>query len=189
MSINILSTCFVLLLLCSHVYVVHSFRIKSNICTPTSTNFFDPFLYASNSQMLHDKHVGSTSAISRINFPVALISSALLNPSVSFASEDLPAQTLIAANTIRPALDSFITVMNLLFLCRTVLSWYPKTDIKRFPYSLISWPTEPFMQAARSIVPPAFGVDISAIVWIMLLSFVKEVFTGQQGIMTLIEKA
>lgn len=89
---------------------------------------------------------------------------------------------------LRPALDALVSIMSLLFLFRTVLSWYPKTDLTRFPYNAVVWPTEPLLVPMRSLIPPAFGVDISSIVWIMILSFVREVFTGQQGILTLLER-
>ena len=97
--------------------------------------------------------------------------------------------TLGVALVIRPVLDTFIFIMNFLFVCRTVMSWYPKTDIKVFPYNAIYWPTEPLLAPAREVIPPAFGVDVSAIVWISLLSFLHEILTGQQGILTLLEKS
>jgi YggT family protein len=40
----------------------------------------------------------------------------------------------------------------------------------------------------RELIPPAFGVDISAIVWVGVLSFMREVLTGTQGILALVEK-
>ena len=40
--------------------------------------------------------------------------------------------------------------------------------------------------SARAVLPPAFSVDMSAIVSVMLLSFCREVLTGQQGIRTLL---
>ena len=100
----------------------------------------------------------------------------------------LAAQQDMALTVGRPVLDSFVNVLSLLMICRTVLSWYPKTDVKAFPYSLIVWPTEPLLAPTRAIVPPAFGVDVSSLVWIAVLSFIREVFTGQQGILTLMEK-
>ena len=93
------------------------------------------------------------------------------------------------ALVIGPVLDTFIFIMNFLFVCRTVMSWYPKTDIKVFPYNAIYWPTEPLLAPAREVIPPAFGVDVSSIVWISLLSFLHEILTGQQGILTLLEKS
>lgn len=93
-----------------------------------------------------------------------------------------------AISVARPVIDIFVNTLSLLFICRTVLSWYPKTDLKKLPYSLVAWPTEPLLEPVRSLIPPAFGVDISAIIWIMLLSFLREILTGQQGILTLMER-
>lgn len=96
--------------------------------------------------------------------------------------------SLSAIPVARTVIDIFVNTLSLLFLCRTVLSWYPKTDLKEFPYSIAAWPTEPLLLPVRSLIPPAFGVDVSAIVWVMLLSFLREILTGQQGILTLLEK-
>ena len=89
----------------------------------------------------------------------------------------------------RPIIDIFVNVMCVLFLFRTIISWYPKTDLNKFPYNIIAWPTEALAQPVRAIIPPAFGVDISSIVWIMFLSFTREILTGQQGLLTLLEKS
>ena len=96
--------------------------------------------------------------------------------------------SMAIAKVISPILDAFIFAMNFLFVCRTVISWYPKTDLTILPFSAIVWPTEPLLVPVRELVPPAFGVDVSAIVWISLLSFLHEILTGQQGILTLLEK-
>lgn len=96
--------------------------------------------------------------------------------------------SMAIAKVISPVLDAFIFGMNFLFVCRTVISWYPKTDLTILPFSAIVWPTEPLLVPVRELVPPAFGVDVSAIVWISLLSFLHEILTGQQGILTLLEK-
>jgi YggT family protein len=88
----------------------------------------------------------------------------------------------------RTVIDIFVNSLSLLFLVRTVLSWYPKTNLNEFPYSIAAWPTEPLLVPVRSLIPPAFGVDVSSIVWIMLLSFFREIITGQQGVLTLLER-
>ena len=100
------------------------------------------------------------------------------------ADTDPVVQALIV---VKPTLDVLINTMSVLFLARTIMSWYPKTDIRKFPYNAIVWPTEPLMAPARELLPPAFGVDISSIFWLGLLSFVREILTGQQGILTLME--
>jgi YggT family protein len=110
--------------------------------------------------------------------------SLLLAPSIASA-EDIVNTAVIA----RPIIDIFINTLSVFFLCRIIISWYPKTDLKKFPYAAILWPTEPLLAPVRDLVPPAFGVDVSPIVWIMLLSFLREILTGQQGILTLIEKS
>ena len=63
---------------------------------------------------------------------------------------------------------------------------YPKTNKNEFPFNAIFWPTEPLLEPIRSLVPPAFGVDISSIVWIGILSFFREILTGDQGILSLV---
>lgn len=112
-----------------------------------------------------------------------LLWSILVPTDVMAASEDLSALAIF-----RPTFEIFVNTMCVFFLCRTVLFWYPKTDLKKFPYNVAVWPTEPLLEPVRSLVPPAFGVDVSALVWIALLSFFREILTGQQGILTLFER-
>lgn len=112
-------------------------------------------------------------------------------PGLVLASDSVSqdsSSTLELIRVVKPILDTLTTVLSILFLCRVVISWYPKTNLKEFPYNIIAWPTEPLAEPVRALIPPAFGVDISPLVWIGLLSFVKEILTGQQGILTLIEK-
>lgn len=108
----------------------------------------------------------------------------LVLPTVAYAGDSEAA----IAGVVRPILDNFVNIMSLLFICRTVLSWYPKTDLTKFPYNVAVWPTEPLLVPVRELIPPAFGVDISAIVWVGVLSFIREILTGQQGILALVEK-
>ena len=102
------------------------------------------------------------------------------------AEVDPVVQSLIV---VKPSLDILINTMSVFFLARIILSWYPKTDLKKFPYSAVVWPTEPLMAPTRELLPPAFGVDISPIFWLGLLSFIREILTGQQGILTLLQES
>ena len=40
----------------------------------------------------------------------------------------------------------------------------------------------------RKVVPPFNGLDVSPIVWVAVLSFLSEVLTGPQGILSLIQR-
>lgn len=103
----------------------------------------------------------------------------VLSPALASAAVD---NAVVAAKF---PLEVFINTLSIFMLARIVISWYPKTDLTAMPYSLAVWPTEPLLEPVRGLVPPAFGVDVSPIVWLALLSFFREIFTGQQGILTL----
>jgi len=82
-------------------------------------------------------------------------------------------------------LGPFLNFFSFAMLCRIVLSWYPTANINELPFNLIVWPTEPFLRLLRGSVPPAFGVDITPVVWLGLFSFMNEIFLGQQGLLTM----
>jgi YggT family protein len=70
-------------------------------------------------------------------------------------------------------------------LARVVLSWYPNTKVSDFPWIIVAVPTEPLLRAIKGVVPPAFGVDITPIVWLGFFTFVNEILLGQQGLLTM----
>jgi YggT family protein len=53
------------------------------------------------------------------------------------------------------------------------------------PWILVAWPTEFLLRLIRNAVPPAFGVDITPIVWLGIFTFVHEILLGQQGLLTM----
>ena len=61
-------------------------------------------------------------------------------------------------------------------------------DLNKLPVSLIAWPTEPFLKVTRVVVPPAFGVDISPIIWFAFLNFLREILISDQGILTILQQ-
>jgi YggT family protein len=77
-------------------------------------------------------------------------------------------------------------LMILLFVLRIVLTWYPQADVQRFPLNFVCWPTEPFLRITRNIIPPLGGVDISPIIWVGILSLLRELLLGQQGLLNLL---
>ena len=84
------------------------------------------------------------------------------------------------------SLGLLLGLMTFLFIFRIVLTWYPQLDLNRFPFNIVAWPTEPFLIPLRKIVPPIGGVDITPIIWVGILSLVRELLIGQQGLLTLL---
>lgn len=85
----------------------------------------------------------------------------------------------------RSYLDIGLAIFSLLFFLRIPLTWYPQMDLKKLPQAIVAVPTEPFCAAVRKLTPPLFGVDISPIVLYAILSFIREIFLGQQGVLTM----
>mmetsp|Transcript_1326 Transcript_1326/g.1129 ORF Transcript_1326/g.1129 Transcript_1326/m.1129 type:complete len:97 (+) Transcript_1326:186-476(+) len=82
-------------------------------------------------------------------------------------------------------LGPFLNLFSFAMLCRVVLSWYPKTNLNEMPWLLVTWPTESLLRSIRNAIPPAFGVDITPIVWLGVFSFFNEILLGQQGLLTM----
>jgi YggT family protein len=82
-------------------------------------------------------------------------------------------------------LGILFALMTLLFIFRIVLTWYPQIDLNQFPFSLVAWPTEPFLAPTRKIIPPLGGVDISPVIWVGIFSLLREFLVGQQGLITM----
>ena len=86
---------------------------------------------------------------------------------------------------LRPALF----VGQSLMLLRIVLSWFPEVKETEVPWVFAYVPTEPLLKVTRKVVPPAFGVDISPVVWLAIFSFTGEILIGPQGIFNLIQRS
>jgi YggT family protein len=63
------------------------------------------------------------------------------------------------------------------------LTWYPQADLSRLPFSLVAFPTEPFLAPTRKVISPLGGVDISPIIWVGIFSLLREILLGQQGLL------
>lgn len=96
------------------------------------------------------------------------------------------ATTIEWATLLNWVLGPILGLMILLFVLRIVLTWYPQADLQRLPFNLICWPTEPFLVVTRKWIPPLGGVDISPIIWVGLLSLIRELLLGQQGLLNLL---
>ena len=82
------------------------------------------------------------------------------------------------------ALGLLLAAWTLLFLFRIVLTWYPAIDLSQGPMRLIGAPTEPLLALTRRLIPPIGGVDVTPVVWVGLLSLLRELVVGQQGLLT-----
>ncbi len=76
-----------------------------------------------------------------------------------------------------------LSLYTVLFLFRIILTWYPEVDLNKLPFAIAAWPTEPFLIPTRKLVPPIGGVDISPIIWVGVVSFLREILVGQQGLL------
>ena len=83
-------------------------------------------------------------------------------------------------------LSILLAIMTFLFIFRIVLTWYPQVESKKFPFNLVIAPTEPFLAPSRKLISPIGGVDITPIIWVAIISLVREVLVGQQGLISML---
>ena len=50
---------------------------------------------------------------------------------------------------------------------------------------LIAIPTSSVLNFTRKVIPPIGGVDVGPIIWIGIISFLREILVGQQGLIKL----
>ena len=77
---------------------------------------------------------------------------------------------------------SYLTVI---FLIRLILTWYPKIDLNKGLWLLISIPSSSVLNLTRKLIPPIGGVDVGPVIWIGIISFLREILVGQQGLIKL----
>ncbi|WP_082325902.1 YggT family protein [Synechococcus sp. GFB01] len=77
-----------------------------------------------------------------------------------------------------------LALWTLLFLFRIVLTWYPQLDLSRGILRLVGLPTEPLLAPTRRLIQPIGGVDVTPVVWVGLVSLLRELLVGQQGLLT-----
>ena len=87
-------------------------------------------------------------------------------------------------------LGIFLSFLTLAFLIRLILTWYPKIDFNKGFWLLIAFPTSSILNFTRKLIPPIGGVDVGPVIWIGIISFLREILVGQQGLIKLaIEKS
>lgn len=91
------------------------------------------------------------------------------------------------ASTVASILKPAISVASFFMIVRIVLTWFPETKSKEFPWLLFYYTTEPVLGFTRQVFQPVGGVDISPIIWVSFLSFMNEILVGPQGILILLQ--
>ncbi|MCJ2541646.1 YggT family protein [Thermostichus vulcanus] len=82
-------------------------------------------------------------------------------------------------------LSPLLAIYTLLFVLRIFLSWYPQLDTSRLPYSWVIGATEFLLRPTRKLIPPLGGVDMAPVVWVGLVTLLREILLGQQGLLTM----
>ena len=77
---------------------------------------------------------------------------------------------------------SYLTVI---FLIRLILTWYPKINLNKGFWLIISIPSSSILNLTRKVIPPIGGVDVGPVIWIGVISFLREILVGQQGLIKL----
>ncbi len=82
-------------------------------------------------------------------------------------------------------LGIFLSFLTIVFLIRLILTWYPKVDLNKGLWLLISIPSSSILNLTRKLIPPIGGVDVGPVIWIGIISFIREILVGQQGLIKL----
>ena len=77
---------------------------------------------------------------------------------------------------------SYLTVV---FLIRLILTWYPKIELNKGLWLFISIPSSSILNLTKKLIPPIGGVDVGPVIWIGVISFLREILVGQQGLIKL----
>jgi len=108
----------------------------------------------------------------------------------ALADLSLPAPAGVAIASLLPGFNLVLglglALWTLLFLFRIVLTWYPQVDLGKGVMRLVAIPTEPLLTVSRRLIQPIGGVDVTPVIWVGLISLLRELLVGQQGLLSLI---
>ncbi|MAK08617.1 YggT family protein [uncultured Prochlorococcus sp.] len=88
-------------------------------------------------------------------------------------------------NVLDLTLGILLSFLTLVFLIRLILTWYPKVDLNKGFWLFIAVPTSSILNLTRKLIPPIGGVDVGPVIWIGIISFIREILVGQQGLIKL----
>jgi len=78
-----------------------------------------------------------------------------------------------------------LSYLTLVFLIRLILTWYPKIELNKGLWLFISIPSSSILKVTKKLIPPIGGVDVGPVIWIGIISFIREILVGQQGLIKL----
>ena len=81
-------------------------------------------------------------------------------------------------------LGLILAILALAFLARIILSWYPQINLKKGFWVFAYLITEPFLVFTKRFVSPIGGVDITPIIWFGIVSLLRELLIGPQGLLS-----
>jgi len=75
-------------------------------------------------------------------------------------------------------LSRTVSIYTLVLLVRVLLSWFPNLDWSNPLLSSVSAITDPYLNAFRNLIPPLGGLDLSALVALLVLQLGEQLLTG-----------
>eukprot|EP00667_Euglena_gracilis_P026551 EG_transcript_32099 len=116
-----------------------------------------------------------------------LAAAAVLQAAGPATAGSLDPQTAVA---IRSVMGPLTTVLEMLFLARIIMSWFPKAmrEPTKLPWGAVYIPTELVCRPTRALVDTLNGVDVTPVIWFCLLSLSNEVLWSRQGLLTVLAK-
>ncbi len=81
-----------------------------------------------------------------------------------------------------------VSIYSTVLLVRVLLSWFPNLDWSNPLLETLSSITDPYLNAFRGLIPPLGGLDLSAIVAFLALSFIQKLLeSGSQLVMASVQ--
>ncbi len=77
-----------------------------------------------------------------------------------------------------------MAIWTLAFLMRIILTWYPQVNINKGFWLVFYIPTEALLSLTRKLIAPIGGVDITPVIWFGIISLLRELLFGPQGLIT-----
>jgi len=78
-----------------------------------------------------------------------------------------------------------LSYLTIVFLIRLILTWYPKIDLGKGLWLFVSIPSSSILNLTRKLIPPIGGGDVGPVIWIGVISFLREILVGHQGLIKL----